>query len=182
MTHNVQGSAVDESSASARFAETLKKFKYSTSNDLDLPAVDDKAAPMAPDPALRQTRLKRGSTINFEEDVDATTTPSSAKRQRQSSKYAPPAKYAHLSPLQDIMEPNLIAIFVGFNPGVICRSLIQVQYSNLCSRSEQLRRDIHMLIRPIGFGDWYIHPVLPTDYGDLTRLQTCPRSCSGIRT
>ncbi|KAF2100318.1 DNA glycosylase, partial [Rhizodiscina lignyota] len=45
-------------------------------------------------------------------------TPSPAKRRRESSKYAPPSKYAHLPPLLDILEPNLIAIFVGFNPGV----------------------------------------------------------------
>ncbi|KAF2435376.1 DNA glycosylase, partial [Tothia fuscella] len=44
--------------------------------------------------------------------------PSPAKKRRPSSKYAPPSKYAHLSPLTDILEPNLICVFVGFNPGV----------------------------------------------------------------
>ena len=44
--------------------------------------------------------------------------PSPSKRRRPSSKYAPPSKYAHLPELTDILEPNLIAIFVGTNPGV----------------------------------------------------------------
>lgn len=36
----------------------------------------------------------------------------------QQSFQAPPEKYAHLSKLTDIMEPNLVGAFVGFNPGV----------------------------------------------------------------
>ncbi|KAF2483511.1 uracil-DNA glycosylase-like protein, partial [Neohortaea acidophila] len=44
--------------------------------------------------------------------------PATKKRRRESSRYAPPSKYAHLPPLTDILEPNLIGVFVGFNPGV----------------------------------------------------------------
>ncbi|KAF2458322.1 uracil-DNA glycosylase-like protein, partial [Lineolata rhizophorae] len=40
------------------------------------------------------------------------------KRHRKPSRYADPSKYAHLAELQDIFAPGLIAIFVGFNPGV----------------------------------------------------------------
>ncbi|KAI7514700.1 DNA glycosylase [Hortaea werneckii] len=40
------------------------------------------------------------------------------KRKRPSSKYAPPSKYAHLPKLLDILEPDLICIFVGTNPGI----------------------------------------------------------------
>lgn len=50
--------------------------------------------------------------------TSSTSSPSPAKRQRQSSKYAPPSKYAHLKPLVDILEPNLICVFVGTNPGI----------------------------------------------------------------
>ncbi|KAF2401703.1 DNA glycosylase [Trichodelitschia bisporula] len=46
------------------------------------------------------------------------STASPAKKKRESSKYAPPSKYAHLSPLTDILEPGLLLVFVGFNPGV----------------------------------------------------------------
>ncbi|KAI6789836.1 DNA glycosylase [Hortaea werneckii] len=40
------------------------------------------------------------------------------KRKKPSSKYAPPSKYAHLPKLLDILEPDLICIFVGTNPGI----------------------------------------------------------------
>ncbi|KXT03037.1 hypothetical protein AC578_650 [Pseudocercospora eumusae] len=48
----------------------------------------------------------------------ASASASPAKKRKQSKKYAPPSKYAHLKPLTDILEPKLICIFVGFNPGV----------------------------------------------------------------
>lgn len=40
------------------------------------------------------------------------------KKRKISSKYAPPSKYAHLPPLQDVLEHDLICVFVGTNPGV----------------------------------------------------------------
>jgi mismatch-specific thymine-DNA glycosylase len=40
------------------------------------------------------------------------------KKKRKPSKYADPSRYAHLSPLVDILEPNLVCVFVGTNPGV----------------------------------------------------------------
>ncbi|KAI6896213.1 DNA glycosylase [Hortaea werneckii] len=52
--------------------------------------------------------------------VTNTTPPTSSpnKRKKPSSKYAPPSKYAHLPKLLDILEPDLICIFVGTNPGI----------------------------------------------------------------
>ncbi|TRX95033.1 hypothetical protein FHL15_004118 [Xylaria flabelliformis] len=35
-----------------------------------------------------------------------------------SSSYAPPAKYAHLPHLVDVITPNLLILFIGLNPGV----------------------------------------------------------------
>lgn len=52
------------------------------------------------------------------EQPASTASPSPAKRRRQPSKYAPPSKYAHLPTLVDILEPNLICVFVGTNPGI----------------------------------------------------------------
>ena len=46
----------------------------------------------------------------------ATTTTSTTNN--KTSTYADPSKYAHLKELTDIIEPNLIGIFVGFNPGI----------------------------------------------------------------
>lgn len=45
-------------------------------------------------------------------------TPTAKRRRKPSSKYAPPSTYAHLPPLTDILEPNLICVFVGTNPGI----------------------------------------------------------------
>jgi TDG/mug DNA glycosylase family protein len=44
--------------------------------------------------------------------------PSPRKKSRSPSGYAPPSTYAHLPELVDILEPNLICIFVGLNPGI----------------------------------------------------------------
>ncbi|KAI0422825.1 uracil-DNA glycosylase-like protein [Xylaria grammica] len=40
------------------------------------------------------------------------------KRNRESSSYAAPSTYAHLSPLIDVITPNLLILFIGLNPGV----------------------------------------------------------------
>ncbi|TGJ82049.1 hypothetical protein E0Z10_g6727 [Xylaria hypoxylon] len=40
------------------------------------------------------------------------------KRNRVSSSYAAPSTYAHLTPLTDVMAPNLLILFIGLNPGV----------------------------------------------------------------
>ncbi|RMY17595.1 hypothetical protein D0867_05922 [Hortaea werneckii] len=55
-----------------------------------------------------------------DDSVTNTTPPTSSpnKPKKPSSKYAPPSKYAHLPKLLDILEPDLICIFVGTNPGI----------------------------------------------------------------
>jgi mismatch-specific thymine-DNA glycosylase len=68
---------------------------------------------------VSQTRASsKRKQLSGNHDNSAVQSPSPAKKKRQSSTYAPPSKYAHLSPLTDILEPNLICVFVGFNPGV----------------------------------------------------------------
>lgn len=65
--------------------------------------------------------LKRKSArlaSNDSKEKSAQTSPSLKKKRRQASKYAPPSKYAHLSELTDVLEANLICVFVGFNPGL----------------------------------------------------------------
>lgn len=58
------------------------------------------------------------SAIKPEAPDSIATTPPPAKKRRQPSKYAPPSKYAHLPTLVDVLEPNLICVFVGTNPGI----------------------------------------------------------------
>ena len=44
--------------------------------------------------------------------------PSPRKKSRPPSGYAPPSTYAHLPELVDVLEPNLLCVFVGLNPGI----------------------------------------------------------------
>ncbi len=71
-------------------------------------------------PAAYRATRKRPQRIDEGASGEASSIASSRakKRQRENSSYAPPAKYAHLSKLVDVIEPNLIGLFVGFNPGV----------------------------------------------------------------
>ncbi|KAK9236595.1 uracil-DNA glycosylase-like protein [Lipomyces kononenkoae] len=41
------------------------------------------------------------------------------KKRKIPRRYAPPARYAHLAPVADCLEQNLICIFVGLNPGIM---------------------------------------------------------------
>lgn len=101
--------AVDEA-----FKNSLERFKHTRSSV-------NKSSP-------RKTSMNVASRINTkrslpaEEDFVRQKSSSPAKRQRISTQYAPPSKYAHLSPLTDVLEPGLICIFVGFNPGLMTAS------------------------------------------------------------
>lgn len=65
--------------------------------------------------ASRATSLKRKAT----EPASTVSRSPSKKKKRQSSSYAPPSKYAHLTNLlTDSLAPNLICIFIGVNPGI----------------------------------------------------------------
>jgi len=68
-------------------------------------------------PAYKITRKRPlDPTLSSQPSPSPSTSP--AKRRRQPSKYAPPSTYAHLPTLLDVLEPNLICVFVGTNPGI----------------------------------------------------------------
>jgi mismatch-specific thymine-DNA glycosylase len=96
--------------AERSFKHHLSKYQYSET--LKLP-INEHNAPVRSQRAVKRTR----PTETALEDVRSTPSPR-PKKKRAPSKYADPSKYAHLSPLVDILEPNLICIFVGTNPGV----------------------------------------------------------------
>lgn len=73
---------------------------------------------MEQQPTERQSIRRNPKRTRDSANIIGEASPSPNKRRRESSKYAPPEKYAHLKPLTDILEPNLICVFVGFNPGV----------------------------------------------------------------
>ncbi|KAF1914206.1 uracil-DNA glycosylase-like protein [Ampelomyces quisqualis] len=106
---SVQG--VSTSPAAAVFKTRLSKFKYAKN--------PENTERNAKTPVKIQQRTAK-HTRPIEADVAETAIASSPrpKKRRAPSKYADPSKYAHLSPLVDILEPNLICVFVGTNPGV----------------------------------------------------------------
>ena len=92
--------------AASAFKSNLERFRHDEADE----AVPDRR------PTYKHSR-KRPLTDNDTSTI-STNSPSPAKRKKQSSKYAPPSRYAHLPKLLDILEPNLICVFVGTNPGI----------------------------------------------------------------
>jgi mismatch-specific thymine-DNA glycosylase len=93
------------------FKATLDRFRHKDTENHTLEAKE---------PQNYKNGRKRplSSVIKYEEADSVAASPSPAKRRRQPSKYAPPSKYAHLPTLVDVLEPNLICVFVGTNPGI----------------------------------------------------------------
>lgn len=101
----------DTAETTGAFKATLDRFRHVNGQDTK----PDLASPL-------RTSLRKRKTGVDTDDVNPSQSPSPSpakKRRRESSRYAPPSKYAHLSKLTDILEPNLIGVFVGFNPGVM---------------------------------------------------------------
>ncbi|TKA81994.1 hypothetical protein B0A55_01742 [Friedmanniomyces simplex] len=88
------------------FRSRLERFQYDSST----------ASRDATSPPYRITRKR--PLVDNDDDAKSTTSPSPPKKRRQPSRYAPPSTYAHLPKLLDILEPNLICMFVGTNPGI----------------------------------------------------------------
>ncbi|KAF2649357.1 DNA glycosylase [Lophiostoma macrostomum CBS 122681] len=91
------------------FKDQLSKYHYADCSK----STQDKSPAPNPRPSKR-TRTATDSLAM----PSALSSPRPKKKKRKPSKYADPSKYAHLSPLTDILEPNLICVFVGTNPGV----------------------------------------------------------------
>ncbi|KAF1955201.1 DNA glycosylase, partial [Byssothecium circinans] len=107
------------------FNGQLTRFQYTTASSTSKNATH--TSPISTRSSKRtRTTVKTVTAIADDEDDNDddnnyANTPTSSprpKKKRKPSKYADPSKYAHLSPLVDILEPNLICVFVGTNPGV----------------------------------------------------------------
>ncbi|KAF2820316.1 DNA glycosylase [Ophiobolus disseminans] len=100
----------DAPPSSASFKGRLTKYQYAETSKSPSVPTESEARP--------QRVVKRARTSEASIGDDNTTTSPRPKKKRTPSKYADPSKYAHLAPLVDILEPNLICVFVGTNPGV----------------------------------------------------------------
>ncbi|KAL5345713.1 uracil DNA N-glycosylase Thp1 [Pseudogymnoascus australis] len=68
----------------------------------------------SPSPSSTPSRKRGTDTLS----LPSSSSSSPSKRPRTPAGYAPPSKYAHLNELVDILEPGLICVFIGLNPGV----------------------------------------------------------------
>ncbi|KAH7391016.1 uracil-DNA glycosylase-like protein [Phaeosphaeria sp. MPI-PUGE-AT-0046c] len=97
------------SPVAASFRSHLSRYQYAEASE----AANDRVTR----PARAQSSNKRARIAQSSAD-DASSESPRPKKKRTPSRYAEPSKYAHLSPLVDILEPDLICVFVGTNPGV----------------------------------------------------------------
>jgi G:T/U-mismatch repair DNA glycosylase len=107
-----EGSELDEAPAgppSASFKDRLTRYTYTEQNV----ASDEVSASTNPDRPRKRTRMAATAPV-----ISAPESSPRPVKKRKAGQYAGPSKYAHLSPLVDILEPNLICCFVGTNPGV----------------------------------------------------------------
>ncbi|KAK5012067.1 uracil-DNA glycosylase-like protein [Cryomyces antarcticus] len=107
---------------SASFNGGLKQFQYAPATSIDPDATRTRKVLSAKSSsANRQLKRPRGQDTEDDADFDFEGSPSPSltkKKKRTPSKYADPSKYAHLPTLRDVLEPNLICVFVGTNPGI----------------------------------------------------------------
>ncbi|OWY44019.1 polyketide synthase PksE [Alternaria alternata] len=94
---------------SASFKNKLKRYQYTETR-----TVQDNP-PLSASPTKSRKRGRTTATAAVKSSPESSARP---KKKRMPSRYADPSKYAHLSPLVDILQPNLICVFVGTNPGV----------------------------------------------------------------
>lgn len=112
------------SSSSSVFSAKLKQFSYVSNTDQNLVRrsprliqsgiVEELASPDQSTTNLLASLKRSGSAEDLSPPARA-----NKRQRRSSSKYAAPSRYAHLAPLVDILEPNLICVFVGVNPGIM---------------------------------------------------------------
>ena len=96
----------------ATFGGNLARYQYGDASTDQ----DEKPSSVSPPRPAKRSRASTSTATKL--TTVSPGPPRPAKKQRKSSKYAAPSKYAHLSPLVDILEPDLICVFVGTNPGV----------------------------------------------------------------
>ena len=104
------------SQAPVSFAGRLNLTNYAFA-----PKIKDETGSPPPQRILRSALATATSSIPSPTKRKATSlapSPSPRKKSRSPSGYAPPARYAHLSNLQDVIQPDLICLFIGLNPGI----------------------------------------------------------------
>jgi mismatch-specific thymine-DNA glycosylase len=95
------------------FKGQLSRFQYASTT-----SASDNASLKSTTPPCSSKRTRKTATIATTADEPLNAPSATPNKKRKPNSYAPSSKYAHLSPLVDILEPGLICVFVGTNPGV----------------------------------------------------------------
>ncbi|KAK6001920.1 hypothetical protein QM012_002410 [Aureobasidium pullulans] len=105
-----------------RFRDMLQQYAHEGSQNSVNAIVPTRTLRTRARPTSVATDSQRGETKHSDQSAapskPKSTISNPSKKRKASSKYAPPSKYQHLSPLTDILAPELIAVFVGTNPGI----------------------------------------------------------------
>lgn len=106
---------------SPSFDGTLMNFSFTRATRSTTALLKAKSKPTSSSSSKKRTReiSVKEETSASSSKIATTTTRKRAKRgSKQSSRYAPPEKYAHLGGVTDAFTPNLISVFIGLNPGI----------------------------------------------------------------
>ncbi|KAF2713649.1 DNA glycosylase [Pleomassaria siparia CBS 279.74] len=101
---------LSEAPPTPSFNGRLTRFQYKSAS-----ITTENISPLSPQ-TPRSAKRSRSAVIAA--SLSPESSPRAKKKKRKASSYADPSKYAHLSPLTDILESDLICVFVGTNPGV----------------------------------------------------------------
>ncbi|KAI0184096.1 hydrolase-like protein [Xylaria flabelliformis] len=99
-------------------SESITQASSATPSEAALPAPAKKAQKRK---TQSHTPGSPSSSRSTPKDEDGSSSPRKKRNNASSSSssaYAPPAKYAHLPHLVDVITPNLLILFIGLNPGV----------------------------------------------------------------
>ncbi|CZS95132.1 related to G/T mismatch-specific thymine DNA glycosylase [Rhynchosporium graminicola] len=89
----------------------LADYSFSPKTKSDNKSEHSKQSPRLSSPAI--STPKRKST-----HLTPSPSPTKRSKSRTPSGYAPPSTYAYLPELRDILQENLICVFIGLNPGI----------------------------------------------------------------
>jgi len=167
------------------FSGKLEQYTYTTSTTIISPTKRTtrsatlllQSTPPAPSPKRKLPDLPTPSPSPHN---NATT---SKKPKRSSSKYASPAKYAHLpNLLTDVLAPRLICLFIGVNPGLATARtghayahpsnlFWKLLHSSGCTDRRCRPDEDHDLPRLYGLGNTNIVSRMTKDAGELSKAE-----------
>jgi len=112
----ISASAAGGSGGGSRRTGSISPFKRKAPTPME--EIEDASPPPGSSSSPSRKLSSASPNKRARQTSSQPQTPSQKKRSGQSTSYAPPSTYAHLSHLPDSIAPNLLVLFVGLNPGI----------------------------------------------------------------